>query len=293
MLTKGECLVIAPIGAAGSDTRRRTETLFKFIVQRAVKDQYEALLPYRLDRPGKITMQVIEKIVTVPLLIADLTDNNANVFYELSLRHAINQPAILLIEENQLDSIPFDVQGLRTVPYNLTDPEKVENSVQELARQIASVERDPTHETNVISENLALVSEPKGPLDSKALLGSLLIANRFRFELIEPYFETLESLEVRNKRLQIAFQSVMRESAQKTWLRRQTILPLFNNSMLREQVAELFDEVETIIPALTRAMTEGDEEGIKAQLEQWRANNTAFLRAWAEQYSEWVAGLAS
>jgi hypothetical protein len=63
--------------------------------------------------------------------------------------------------------------------------------------------------------------------------------------------------------------------------------------MLREQVAELFDEVETIIPALTRAMTEGDEEGIKAQLEQWRANNTAFLRAWAEQYSEWVAGLAS
>ena len=51
--------------------------------------------------------QIIEKIVTVPLLIADLTDSNANVFYELSLRHVLDQPAILMIQENQLDAIPF------------------------------------------------------------------------------------------------------------------------------------------------------------------------------------------
>lgn len=293
MATKGECLVIAPIGDADSDTRIRTENIFKFIIQRAVGDEYEAVLPHRLDRPGKITMQVIEKIVTVPLLIADLTDNNANVFYELSLRHALNLPAILLIEERQLDTIPFDVQGLRTVPYDLTDPGKIEKSVQELAGQISAIERDPSHESNVISENLVLVSEPQGPFDNRVLLGALLIANRFRFELIEPYFETLESLEVRNRRLQSAFQSVMWEAGQKVWLRRQTVLPVFTNKELQEEVVELFNQVETIIPMLTKAMTEGDEEEIKAQLIQWRANNTAFLRVWAQQYSEWVASLAS
>ena len=292
-MTKGECFVIAPIGDPESATRKRTEKVFRYIVQPAVKGEYVAVLPHRLDRPGKITMQVIEKIVTAPLLIADLTDSNANVYYELSLRHALNEPAVLLIEAQQLDSIPFDVQGLRTVPYDLTDPEKLEATVQELSKEIAAVERDPTHETNVISENIALVPEPEGPYDDKILLGTLLIANRFRFELIEPYFENLESLDVRNRRLNCAFQSVMRESAQKTWMRKETVLSAFKNKKLRDKVTALFEEVETIIPALSAAMEAGDEAGVKTQLQRWRGNNTEFLLAWAKQYSEWVSDLAA
>lgn len=292
-MNKGECFVIAPLGGEDTATRKRTEKVFKYIIQPAVKNKYVAVLPHRLDRPGKITMQVIEKIVTAPLLIADLTDSNANVYYELSLRHALNEPAVLLIETSQLEAIPFDLQGLRTVPYDLTDPEKLELTVQQLSKQVAAVERDPAHETNVISENIALVPEPEGPYDDRILLGILLIANRFRFELIEPYFENLESLEVRNRRLNRAFQSVMRESAQKTWLRKETVLTAFKNKALRERVTALFEEVETIIPALSAAMETGDETEIKNQLQRWRGNNTAFLHAWAQQYNEWVSDLAA
>jgi hypothetical protein len=83
----------------------------------------------------------------------------------------------------------------------------------------------------------------------------------------------------------------MREAAQKTWMRRQTVLSAFKNQELQDQVADLFDEVETIIPPLTDAMKRGDEKAIKKQLLRWRENNTAFFRIWVQQYSEWVSDL--
>ena len=38
---------------------------------------------------------------TPMILIADLTENNANVFYELALRHALGKPAILIIQKEE------------------------------------------------------------------------------------------------------------------------------------------------------------------------------------------------
>ena len=156
-----QCFVIAPIGEPGSDERERIDRVFEYIIQPAVRQDYEAILPHHINLPGKITMHVIERIVTAPLLIADLTDSNANVYYELALRHALNAPAILLIEEGQKDEMPFDIQGHRTVRYDLTDPKKIDAAINDLAEQIASVEEDASQEKNVISENLTLMPEPQ------------------------------------------------------------------------------------------------------------------------------------
>jgi len=292
MPDKGECFVIAPIGEPASDTRKRTDDVFEFIIVPAVTGQYEAILPHRLAEPGRITMQIIDRLVKAPLVIADLTDHNANVYYELSLRHILNQPVILLIEEKQLNDIPFDVRGLRTVNYDLGDPRKVKSTVQDLRSQVDSV-NDLTSVPSAILQNVFLLPDA-APDKDKILLGSLLIANRYRFELIEPYFETLaRPVEVRNKEVRAAFQSLMWESAQKSYLQKGTILPAFRNHELRDHVAALFDEVETIIPPLSEAISKDDEEQIKTQLARWRRNNTAFLRAWAQQYVELVADLES
>lgn len=54
------------------------------------------------------------------LMIAELTNRNANVFYEVGLAHAIGKPIILLTRNE--DDVPFDLRSLRYSFYNINDP---------------------------------------------------------------------------------------------------------------------------------------------------------------------------
>jgi hypothetical protein len=292
-MDKGECFVIAPIGEDGSSTRKRTDTVFKHIIQKAVEGQYEAVIAHKLEVGGMITMQIIEKIVNASLMVADLTDNNANVYYELALRHALNLPAILLIEEKQKDEIPFDLKDMRFITYDLTDLDKIENTTKELSNQIEAMEKNLTGEKNIFSEEVVLMIEPKGPMDQKILLGVLLIANKFRYEVIEPYFEGLVDINKRNRDLKSALNQSMRESSQKKYLEKNQVLWAFKNKDYKSTVERLFNEVETIIPELGVAISRNEENEIKKQLNKWRINNTEFLQTWCRQYEELVSELSS
>ena len=289
-MSKGKCFIITPISQPGSSTRRRTENVYEFIINEVMNGEYEAVLPHEVSSTGIITMDIIELIVTSPLVIADLTDNNPNVYYELSLRHAIDFPAILIIEESQLESIPFDLKSMRVISYDLTDPSKIRETKTNLRNHIDTLEMSSSHGATPISSKVKLIKEPHGPHDNQVLLGTLLLANRVRYELINPYFETLEvSLEERNHRLQSAFQSIIREAAQKTYLRMETVLTVFKNPNLRDEIEELFSEVTSIIPRLTDAMSKQNERSIKTQLNKWRINNTKYLQIWARQYEEYIS----
>jgi hypothetical protein len=54
------------------------------------------------------------------VLVAELTEKNANVFYELGLAHAIGKPVVLIADN--LTDIPFDLQSLRVIIYDKNDP---------------------------------------------------------------------------------------------------------------------------------------------------------------------------
>ena len=64
------------------------------------------------------------RILSDPLVVADLTDHNPNVFYEVAIRHAMQKPLVQLIDENQ--RIPFDVSDVRTIKVDITDLDSVE-----------------------------------------------------------------------------------------------------------------------------------------------------------------------
>jgi hypothetical protein len=88
-----------------------------------------------------ITAQVIDHIVRAPLVVADLSFGNPNVFYELGLRHACRKPAVQLIRAS--DHLPFDVGQFRTVVLDMTDiyslVPQVESYRAEIARQCRAV----------------------------------------------------------------------------------------------------------------------------------------------------------
>ena len=52
-------------------------------------------------------------------MVADLTGLNANVMYELALRHAAAKPLILITQDN-LDDLPFDIDHERVIQWENT-----------------------------------------------------------------------------------------------------------------------------------------------------------------------------
>jgi hypothetical protein len=53
-------------------------------------------------------------------IVADITPNNPNVFYEVGYAHAIRKPSILLCDSNKRETLPFDVSAFRTIMYSDT-----------------------------------------------------------------------------------------------------------------------------------------------------------------------------
>ena len=102
-----------------------------------------------------ITTQIVERIINSPLVVADLSEHNPNVFYELAIRHAIQKPVIHIIHHE--DRIPFDVQQFRTIYYNLQDPDSVEKCKTELVDQIRWVMANPSSSDNPVTGTVLLM----------------------------------------------------------------------------------------------------------------------------------------
>lgn len=79
------------------------------------------LIVYRADEglgTGLILNDIISAIKNSALVIADITPDNPNVFYEVGFAHALNKPTILLNEKKQREKLPFDISGFRTIFYD-------------------------------------------------------------------------------------------------------------------------------------------------------------------------------
>ncbi|MEN6341758.1 MAG: hypothetical protein ABFC89_04275 [Methanospirillum sp.] len=111
------CFIIAPIGESGTTTRTRTDKLIRYLIEPALQEF--GLVPRianRMSDGGDIQRQIVMNLIQAPLVIADLTDGNPNVFYELGIRHLTEQPCIHMIEDG--NDIPFDLSSMRTIFYN-------------------------------------------------------------------------------------------------------------------------------------------------------------------------------
>jgi hypothetical protein len=152
---KKTCFIIGPIGDPESETRKRSNKLLKHVIAKAVGVcGFKALRADQIAEPGIITTQVIEHVIDDPLVVADLTESNANVFYELALRHAARKPLVQLIRKG--DRIPFDVGHMRTIPFDLTDPDSVEQAVDQMVKQIYAALKPGTQIETPITRALDL-----------------------------------------------------------------------------------------------------------------------------------------
>lgn len=77
--------------------------------------------PIRGDEVASCSMilsDIIASLQNSAAIIADITPDNPNVFYEIGYAHALNKPTILLCDKALRNKLPFDVSGFRTIFYD-------------------------------------------------------------------------------------------------------------------------------------------------------------------------------
>ncbi len=138
------CFVVSEFGR-DENTRTEREQMLKHLVKKVLKAlDYEVRRADDISDPGQITHQIIEHMLDDDLVVADLTGLNPNVFYELAVRHAAGKPVVTLMTTGQ--EIPFDVKDVRTVFYDLHDPDKLEEAQRNLEKAVRAIEASPGDE---------------------------------------------------------------------------------------------------------------------------------------------------
>ncbi|MFM9985145.1 MAG: tetratricopeptide repeat-containing protein [Flavobacteriales bacterium] len=92
---------------------------------------------------GSIKADMFSLLLTADIVIADISIHNANVYYELGVRHALRNHVTILIKTPGLDDVPFDIHGFRYLNYDKSDPGKeVDNLARMIHESVESVKTD-------------------------------------------------------------------------------------------------------------------------------------------------------
>ncbi|MEO6719347.1 MAG: TRAFs-binding domain-containing protein [Ferruginibacter sp.] len=134
------CFVLMPFGTKKDASEK--EINFDTVYQTFIKPAIIAagLEPIRADEEqagGFIHKPMYERLMFCDFAVADLSFANANVFYELGIRHALKPYTTVSIFETNT-KLPFDTAPLRTFPYDFKDGTvaKVEEKVEMLCKLV-------------------------------------------------------------------------------------------------------------------------------------------------------------
>ena len=149
-MTKPLCFVLMPFGTkpniAGGTIN--FDLVYKKLIAPAIEQA--GLEPLRADEEmtgGIIHKPMFERLIMCEYAVADLTTANANVFYELGVRHAIRPWSTVLLFAAGGSQLPFDVAPLRALPYTLTPagtPADVEKDKEALAQRLIEAKKADT-----------------------------------------------------------------------------------------------------------------------------------------------------
>lgn len=101
----------------------------------------KGLSPLRADEvhgTNTITRDIWEKVNRARFIVADLTGQNPNVFYEVGLAHALGKEVILLTQS--MEDVPFDLKSLRCIVYSFT-PRGMQDMERRLRATITEIMR--------------------------------------------------------------------------------------------------------------------------------------------------------
>ena len=155
------CFVISPIGNPGTDIRKNADQLYQHIIKPVCeKCGFAAQRVDEFNTSGSITQEILDALNEYDLVIADLTGNNPNVFFEIGYRTKSQKPIIHL--KRKEEKLPFDVSAIRTFDYDLTDLDMVTATKERLEKVIKNFKYDEVKDnkknSNSFENNMIVAS---------------------------------------------------------------------------------------------------------------------------------------
>jgi len=132
---KKTLFVIQPFGKSSDD-------IYQLVSAAAAQAGVTALRADSVESLGtaNITGSILKAILDASLFVADVTDANLNVMYEVGFAQAQNKPLILIASSSR--KIPSDLASARVVIYDFTNPDEF---VQRLSKMIAQAIKEPEY----------------------------------------------------------------------------------------------------------------------------------------------------
>jgi tetratricopeptide (TPR) repeat protein len=123
-MLKSLCFVLMPFGKKPGVGGLHID--FDVVYHELIRPSIEkaGLMPLRADeemKGGFIDKPMFERLILCEYAVADLTTANANVFYELGIRHAVRSSSTVMVFAEGVSQLPFDVFPLRALPYKLNN----------------------------------------------------------------------------------------------------------------------------------------------------------------------------
>jgi len=147
--------VIMPFGRKKGPDGRWIDfnSIYQTLIKPALEEAgFEAFRADEETSSGDILTDMFQELLLADLAIADLSIDNANVFYELGIRHAFRRRGVVHIQAGRA-YMPFDIFNVRTLPYHCDengcpDPAHLQKDKEGLMKMIADTwksERNAVH----------------------------------------------------------------------------------------------------------------------------------------------------
>ena len=153
--------------------------IYKHVIQEAVKTA--GLTCIRCDdlhAPGWVPKRMLEHIFEDRVAVVDTSTLNANVFYELGVRHALKKSVTVLMRREGTSS-PFNIQGLSAVSYGTT-PQSEAAAIAAISDAITSGLNNPKNIDSLVYQalpDLNLPARQPKPLTSVQTFAFALVKN--------------------------------------------------------------------------------------------------------------------
>jgi len=133
-----KCFVIMPFGQKTDLDGKPIDfdSVYKNFIKEAVEElEMECTRCDEIIDTGSIHFKMFHGIFEADVTVVDITSLNANVFYELGIRHALNKFVTLIIRKAGTP-IPFNINGLTSIEYNMDNADNIKKSKETICEFI-------------------------------------------------------------------------------------------------------------------------------------------------------------
>ena len=211
MRQRKKCFVIMPVSKTKSCTTRQWTNIFDEMIKPAVVGSKLGFTCERSKpRTGNLIKDILNKLNMADVVIADLTDMNPNVFYELGVRHTLRNRTILIAQD--MKYVPSDLRSYWVIIYKkgLSGLQDFKNKIRGTMKEMMNNPEKPDNpvEDFLGEKNISLLSQERSGNSRKltALVGEL----SYNMSLVDSVLSTVKTNEEAKKKNQSGFVSTVR-----------------------------------------------------------------------------------